>query len=334
MGKTLYELSRELGVSTATLSRVLNGDSHVSAATRERILAALEGQGYAPRRRQRSVAKQNADTVLVIVGQLNNPILMGYIEGIRRHLTESGRRCLIALSDYNTETECELVRYAETGGYAGALMLNAVESEQLVALISEQRLPLVLVNRFLRTVDTDVVTLDNYRSGYMATQYLISYGHSRIAHLAGPESSITCRMRRQGYLDALHEAGLQPDPQLMLYGDRTYPGGYAAGQRIAARRGDCTAVFAATALMAMGMVAALNDAGLRVPEDISVICNDDYSRELMPGGGELTCVRHDAPLVGDTAARMLIERICEPTLRPRRVVFPPELHERASVRRV
>ncbi len=334
MRKTLNELSLELNVSTATLSRALNGDSRVSAATRERILSALEAQNYTPRTRRRSVAAQNADTAMIIAGQLNNPITLGYIDGIRRRLAESGIRSLLSLSDYDSGTECGLIRYASSSGYAGIFMLNVVESPELIELMSGIDTPVVLVNRYLKALDTDVVTVDNYRSGYMATQYLLSRGHTRIAHIAGPETSITCRNRTQGYIDALNAAGLRPDPACIFYGDRKYPSGYEFGRRIAAMENRCTAVFSTTALMASGMTDALRDCGLSVPGDISVICNDDYSKDYMPCNADITCYRQNPQLMGRTAAELLIERIARHDIPPRRVVFPPELCEKDSVRRV
>lgn len=334
MRKTLTELSHELNVSTATLSRALNGDSRVSAATRERILSALEAQNYIPRTRRRSVAAQNADTAMIIAGQLSNPITLGYIDGIRRRLAESGIRSLLSLSDYDSGTECGLIRYASSSGYAGIFMLNVVESPALIELMSGLDVPVVLVNRYLKALDTDVVTVDNYRSGYVATQYLLSHGHTYIAHIAGPETSITCRNRTQGYIDALNAAGLRPDPACIFYGDRKYPSGYEFGRRIAAMENRCTAVFSTTALMASGMTDALRDCGLSVPGDISVICNDDYSKDYMPCNADITCYRQNPQLMGRTAAELLIERIARHDIPPRRVVFPPELCEKDSVRRV
>lgn len=333
MGKTLYELSHELNVSTATLSRVLNGDSRVSAATRDRILSELSARNYTPRKRRRSVATQNSGTAMIIAGQLNNPITLGYIDGIRRRLAESGLRTLISLSDYDSSTECGLIRYAASSGFAGIFMLNVVESQQLIELMSGLGLPVVLVNRYLKALDTDVVTVDNYRCGYMATQYLLSRGHTRIAHIAGPETSITCRNRTQGYIDALTAAGLSPAPEDIFYGDRKYPSGYEFGRRLAASRQRCSAVFSTTALMASGMIDALRDAGLRVPDDISVVCNDDYSKDYMPCNADITCLRQNPQLMGRTAAELLMERIARNDIPPRRVVFPPELSEKNSVRR-
>ena len=181
MGKTLADIAREIGVSVATVSRVLNNEGNVSPETRERVMAALEGLPERPRSRRRSVAMKNTDTVMIIAGQLTNPITLGYIDGLRQALAEEGIRCVISLSDYDSRTECSYIEYALANSYTGICLLNVVESEPLVRLLESTKIPVVLVNRYLRALDTDVVMVDNYRCGYMATQYLVQRGHRLIA---------------------------------------------------------------------------------------------------------------------------------------------------------
>lgn len=333
MGKTLADIAREIGVSVATVSRVLNNEGNVSPETRERVMAALDGLPERPRSRRRSVAMKNTDTVMIIAGQLTNPITLGYIDGLRQALAEEGIRCVIALSDYDSRTECSYIEYALANSYTGICLLNVVESEPLVRLLESTKIPVVLVNRYLRALDTDVVMVDNYRCGYMATQYLVQRGHRRVAHIAGPEGSITCRNRTLGFRDAMRAAELEVSEGDIFYGDRKYSSGYEFGRRLAAMPDQTryTAVFATTALMAAGMVDALAEAGLRVPRDISVVCNDDYSKDYMPCPMEITCFRQNPRLMGRTAAELLLERAKKPTIPPRRIVYPPELSEKQSI---
>lgn len=333
MGKTLADIAREIDVSVATVSRVLNNEGNVSPEMRERVMAALEDLPERPRSRRRSVAMKNTDTVMIIAGQLTNPITLGYIDGLRQALAEEGIRCVISLSDYDSRTECSYIEYALANSYTGICLLNVVESEPLVRLLESTKIPVVLVNRYLRALDTDVVMVDNYRCGYMATQYLVQRGHRRVAHIAGPEGSITCRNRTLGYRDAIRAAELQINEMDIFYGDRKYSSGYEFGRRLAAMPDETryTAVFATTALMAAGMVDALAEAGLRVPQDISVVCNDDYSKDYMPCPMEITCFRQNPKLMGRTAAELLLERAKKPTIPPRRIIYPPELSEKQSI---
>ena len=333
MGKTLLEISKEIGISTATISRVLNGETNVSEQTRERVLAALEGSGYKKRARRRSAELRNSGTVLIIAGQLHNPITLGFIDGIRQRLAEEGMRSVISLSDYDATVECDALTYASKNGFSGIFMLNAIENRKLVELISEIKTPIIFVNRYLRSVDTDVVTVDNYRCGYLATEYLIERGHRRIAHIAGPSTSVTCRDRTQGYLDAMRAHGITVEDGFVFYGDRCYRSGRDFGEIICKMPQDTrfSAVFSTTGLMAAGMVDSLRHEGIRVPNDISVICNDDYSRDYMPCPMDFTTFEQDPIMMGRTAAKLLLDRIDSPDQAAKRMVFPPTLTEHNSV---
>ena len=333
MGKTLLEISKEIGVSTATISRVLNGEDCVSAETREKVLSAVETSGYEKRQRRRSAELRNNGTALIIAGQLHNPIILGFIDGIRQRLAKEGMRTVISLSDYETGTECDTLKYAAKNGFSGIFLLNAIESRKLVDLIGEIKTPLIFVNRFLRSVDTDVVTIDNYRCGYLATAYLIARGHRRIAHIAGPSTSVTCRDRTQGYLDAMREHGLKIDQSFVFYGDRRYKSGCEFGSILAELPPEkrFTAVFSTTGLMAAGMVDILRGYGIRVPDDVSDICNDDYSRDYMPCPIDFNTYAQDPIQMGTTAAELLLERIAAPESAPKKLVFPPVLTEHNSV---
>lgn len=333
MGKTLLEISKEIGVSTATISRVLNGETNVSEETKAKVLSALEVSGYRKRARRRSAELRNSGTVLIIAGQLHNPIILGFIDGIRQRLAEEGMRSVISLSDYDAARECDALTYASKNGFSGIFMLNAIENRKLVELISEIKTPIIFVNRYLRSVDTDVVTVDNYRCGYLATEYLIERGHRRIAHIAGPRTSVTCRDRTQGYLDAMRAHGLDVEDGFVFYGDRTYRSGCDFGStlcRVPAEK-RVSAVFSTTGLMAAGMVDVLRREGIRVPNDVSVICNDDYSRDYMPCPIDFTTFEQDPIMMGRTAAKLLLDRIEAPVSAPRRMVFPPSLKEHNSV---
>ena len=333
MSKTLLEISKEIGVSTATISRVLNGEDCVSPETREKVLSAVEASGYEKRPRRRSAELRNKGTALIIAGQLHNPILLGFIDGIRQRLAKEGMNTLISLSDYDTDAECNALRSAAKNGFSGIFLLNAIESRKLVNLIGEIKTPLIFVNRFLRSIDTDVVTVDNYRCGYLATTYLIARGHRRIAHIAGPTTSVTCRNRTQGYLDAMAEHDLKVDKSFIFYGDRRYKSGCEFGSVIAEMQPEkrFSAVFSTTGLMAAGMVDTLRAYGIRVPDDISVICNDDYSRDYMSCPIDFTTCGQDPIQMGTTAAELLLERMESPDGTPKKLVFPPVMKEHNSV---
>ena len=328
--KTLAELAAELGLSTATVSRALNRDPAVLPDTAERVRAAAEG--YDIKRRRSSAEARGGKTALIVSANLSNPITLGFIEGLRRSLAESGINSLISLSDYDGERECDAAEYAERNGMTAVFLLNAIESPRLISAVEKSRLPIILINRYLRNLETDVVMIDNYRCGYLAADYLISRRHELIAHIAGPETSVTCRDRTRGFLDRMREAGLD-GRRFLFFGDRTWE----AGARFAEKwlelpeKARPTALFSTTGLMAAGAVTALRRSGIRVPEQLSVIINDDYSKSYMPYPVDFTCFGRDPVAMGKTAAGLLSARISEPSRPPERIILPPALTEHNSV---
>ena len=190
-----------------------------------------------------------------------------------------------------------------------------------------------MVNRYLRSIDTDVVCIDNFRGGYMATDYLIRRGHQRIAHLAGPKNSITCQERLRGYNDAMHIARLPVHGDSIFYGDLQYESGLQFGRQICAMDAAdrFTAVYCANDFMAAALADALLENGLRVPEDVSIICSDN-TKNTVKGRVKLTAVDHDPVLMGISAAQMLLSRLASPNAKAEKIVYAPTLTERSSVR--
>ncbi len=333
MGKTLSDIAKQIGVSTATISRVINNESHITPETRQLVEEALKANNYKRRPRRKSVASKNANTVLIIAGQITNPITVAYIDGIQEALQPHEKRIFISLTDYSETTEIDYLKYARDNGFAGIFLLNVMECDELIRLLGTINVPVILVNRNLRSMDIDIVMVDNYRYGYMATQYLIQHGHKNIAHLAGPKSSITCYNRTRGYIDAMELAGLPISSSSIFYGDRHYKSGYEFGKVISAmdEKDRFTGVFCTTGLMATGMIDALCSKGIRIPEDISVICNDDPGKTISQEV-EITTVENDPHVMGVAAAELFLERLKAPKKPPKRIIYPPELTERNSVR--
>ncbi|HQB54134.1 MAG TPA: LacI family DNA-binding transcriptional regulator [Sphaerochaeta sp.] len=333
MGLTLNDIAKKIGVSTATISRVINNDNNVREETRLKVEKALVDYDYKYRPRRKSTKRSNADAVMVIAGQLSNPITLAYIKGIRNGLKDTPYKVFIAVTDYETKNEVDYLQYAKESAFAGIFMLNVIENESLIRMLNSIESPVILVNRYLRSKDTDIVTVDNYRCGFISTQYLIDHGHTRIAHIAGPSSSITCQNRTLGYMDAINENKLKFRTQDIFHGDRTYQSGYEFGQTFCKIKAEerPTAVFSISGTMAEGFADAVIQEGLSIPEDVSLICNDDSSKEYVRKL-KITCVEPNMLTIGVAAAELLLERIKNPKSPFRRIVYPPVLTENGSVK--
>lgn len=333
MGKTLVDIAAQIGVSTATISRVINHQKNVLPETRALVEKALKDNQYQYRAR-RKTSEKNTDAVLVIAGQDSNPITRAYFSGIREELGKDQKMVFLALTDYRSEVELQFLQYAETHRFSGVFLLNVVETPELVSLLGTIETPVVLVNRYLRSMDTDIVSVDNYRCGYAATDYLIQNGHVRIGHFAGPTSSITCQNRTSGYLDAMKMAGLPVEQDSVFYGDRFYQSGYEYGQYIVQMKPEerFTAVYCTAGVMAYGMYDALIDGGLKVPEDVSIICND-ATEASMHHSISFTNVDGRPEMMGKAAVELLRERWSTREGPPKRIIYPPVLTVHHSVKR-
>jgi DNA-binding LacI/PurR family transcriptional regulator len=246
-------------------------------------------------------------------------------------LGQAGKRAVISNSDYDSSVDEGYLEYAITRGFCGVIMLSAIETPGLSSLLADRSIPVVLVNRYLRSMDMDVVSIDNFRSGFMGTNYLIEAGHTRIAHLGGPENSVVCQDRLHGYRDALSAAGIKADPDGIFHGDLQYESGLKFGEFLARNPGRFTAVFSANDLMAKGLAEALFESGLRVPEDISITCFDN-TVNAVNGRVRLTTISYDGFAMGVSAGEMLLNRIENPSAPYSKVFYSPTLTERDSVR--
>ena len=328
--KTLAQIASELGLSTATVSRALHGDASVAPETAKRIAEAAAGQKL--RTRRPSAQIRGGNTALIVAANLSNPITLGFIDGLRGSLSDIGIKSLVTLTDYDGARECEALGYAAANGMTAVFLLNAIESPRLIELIGRCGIPVVLINRYLENRETDLVMIDNYRCGFLAADYLIKRGHRKIAHIAGPATSVTCRDRTRGFLDAMKGAGLD-GREYLFFGDRTFDAGTAFADKWLSMPENKrpTALFSTTGLMAAGAVMRLRREGVRVPEQMSVIINDDYSRSYNPSPVDFTCYGRDPVAMGVTAAELLSERLADPSAPPKRIILPPVLTEYNSV---
>ncbi len=334
---TVSELAKKIGVSTATISRVINNDGKVSEETRKKVLEALDQENTTIRTRKKSSNPKNESAILIVAGDIKNPIVVKYIDGICSVLESSGKTILISESHYSEEKELSIMQYAQNAGFSGVFMLNIMENPQIVSILEKMDTPVILVNRYLRTYDTDLVTIDNYRCGYMSTKYLIDRGHKNIANLTGPaDSSITYYNRTQGYLDAMICSGIKLNANSIYYGDRSYQSGYDFGLLVSEmpKEERFTAIYCSSGKMADGCVDALKFKGLKIPEDVSIICNDEINLEYVLKE-KLTCIEPDHQAIGVAAAELFLERLKSPKgTVPRRIEYPPVFTDRGSVKRI
>jgi len=321
----MADVAKLAGVSHQTVSRVINGHSSLRPETRERVEEAIRQLGYRPNTAARALVTRRSATIGVIgsKGGFWGP------STVHRTVQAAGREAGYFVSSANLPglTRDELldaINHLRNQSVEGIVLIAATDEALDVARAQESLgLPVVVVEgdeaKTHWTVGVDQVT-----GAELGTHHLVELGHTEIIHVAGPQSWTEARARLAGYQQAMYASGLRPSPH--VDGDWTARCGFEVGQELA-RRGEVTAVFCANDHMALGMLRALSEAGIRVPDDISVVGFDDIpeSQYLIP---PLTTVRQDFTAVGQRAIEILQAAIAG-TPAPDRLISP-ELVVRAS----
>jgi DNA-binding LacI/PurR family transcriptional regulator len=321
----MADVARLAGVSHQTVSRVLNEHPNVRPLTRERVLAAIRELAYRPNAAARTLVTRRTHTLGVITADtmLYGPTSMLY--GFERAAHDAYFVSVASLPALDRRSMLDAVERFLGQGIEGIIVIATVDTAVAALGHVPPEVPLVAVGCGTRASVTSVA-IDNAAGAAAATRYLLGLGHKTVYHLAGPLSCLDAKERVDGWRQALREAGA--DEPAVLAGDWSASSGYELGGRLAADSG-LTAVFCGNDTMALGVIRALTERGLRVPEDVSIVGFDD-----VPEAGyylpPLSTVRQDFGELGRHALGTLIDRMSGAIPAGRRVRVAPELILRAS----
>jgi LacI family transcriptional regulator len=302
---TIRDVAREAGVSVATVSRVFNGSSLVSQGTALTVIAAAAALDYSPNGAARSLSTKRTHVLGVLLPDLHGEFFSEIIRGID-HGTRAERYQVILSSSHASASEMISVARSLRGRIDG-LIVMAPDAGSARAIGDIARyFPVVLLNPGLRVPLCSAVSIANARGATSVVHHLASLGHRRIAVISGPTENVDARERLKGYRRALRESGSDISERLEIPGDFHELSGYRSARDILALRPRPTAVFAANDYMAIGLLRALAEAGVRVPDDIAVAGFDDIplAQYLAP---PLTTVRVDSYELGERAVRLWFE---------------------------
>ena len=330
---TLEEVARVAGVSRATVSRVVNGSPRVSPDVRIAVQAAIERLGYVPNRAARSLVTRRSDSIAVVITEptghlFSDPFFPRLLRGISSELAARDRQLILLMPDSPAE-EGRTAEYLTAGHVDGVLLVSLHGDDPLPSRLAAGGIPTVFVGRPPKGVRVSYVDVDNRQGAQAAVAHLVGTGRRVIATIGGPLDMAPGVDRRNGYRDALADAGLAVDPTLEATGDFTQASGAAAMQRLLAARPELDAVFAASDLMAAGALSVLALAGRVVPGDVAVVGFDD-SPVATSTTPELTSVRQPIEEMGHEMARLLVDAVEASVTAPRRVILGTELIRRAS----
>jgi LacI family transcriptional regulator len=330
---TLRDVAAAARVHPATASRALNPETRilVSEDTARRVTAAAAKLGYRPNPVARSLRTRRSHTVGVLIPDLNNPLFPPIVRGLEDKLAAAGYVALIGNTDADASRERLIFEQMRARHVDGFVLATATLHDRLLAEVAAADLPVVLMNRLSQDYSFPSVSVDNEQGARMAISHLARLGHTRIAHIAGPQEASTGVSRLRGFREGMAAHGLEVREDLIAYAGRyTVDEGARCTQELLAAQGGFTAVAAANDMLAVGCYAALDEVGLLCPDDISVIGFNDmpFIDRLRP---PLTTVRFPHYQLGTEAAQLLLERIGEREAPVKILYLAPELIVRKSV---
>jgi LacI family transcriptional regulator len=325
----MRDVAERAGVSVTTVSHVINETRPVSDGLRERVLAAIHELGYQPNVLARSLRQGKTHTIGMIAPDSTNPFFAEVARGVEDASFEQGYSVILCNSDGDLDKELLYTSVLAEKRVDGIIFVAAGVSTGHIRDLQAQRMPLVVVDRDIPDVAVDSVLTDNARGGELATRHLLALGHRRIGCIAGPSDVTPSAERIIGYRQALREAGVPVDERLIVKGDFQYESGYRATHQLLTMDDPPTAIFACNDLMAVGAISEALELGLQVPATMSVIGFDDV-RLASFTNPPLTTIVQPKYEIGVVAATMLLERMRDLDMPPRRRVLDTSLLIRQS----
>lgn len=331
---TINDVARLAGVSTTTVSHIINGTRFVSDELKDRVDKAIVELGYRPNSLARGLRRGESKTIGLIVPDNSNPFFAEILRTIENIGHANGYSVILCNSDSDVEKEASYTELLYAKQVDGIVFVTTNNSIEHLQQLSHSGIPFVVVDRDLHIKDNDVILVDNFKGGYEATQYLIQLGHKRIACITGPSRLTPSADRVGGYRKALKDAGIQIDADCIVPGDFQVEGGESAMQQLLALKNVPTAVFACNDMMALGAMRALRKAGLSAPNDMSLIGFDNIALTSVVSPA-LTTVAQPMFEIAKSSFESLITRMQEKTsaLPARKIILPTKLIIRESCKK-
>ncbi|RKE26340.1 LacI family transcriptional regulator [Paraburkholderia sp. BL23I1N1] len=328
-GLSIAQVAEQAGVSVATVSRVLNGHENVRPATRDKVLAAVDASGYRVNELARNLRTAESRLLLTMVPDVGNPFYAEIVRGIDSVARQHGYFMLLCDTGADPGRERSYFDLLRRRRADGAICLDPATIQQALGEASSE-LPWVACCEFDPTTGVPYVGIDNYRAAGDAVRHLLARGHRRIGLINSDVDYLYARQRQQGYLDALIEAGITPDDHWrMNLNSLDYEAGASAAALLMQQPNAPSAIFAVSDTLAIGVIHGLRNVGKRVPDDVAVVGFDDISlaAQIDP---PLTTIAQPMRELGETAARLLLQRLANPLANVPGVLLPHRLVIRRS----
>jgi LacI family transcriptional regulator len=327
---TIKDVARHAGVSTMTVSRVVNSSGYASEETRARVGQAIAELGYVPNAVARHLRSKRTRTVALVLSDITNPFFTTIARGVEDVAAEHDFAVMFCNTDESELEENKYLQMLIERQIDGVLLVPSGSSPEPFRLLRSHNVPVVVLDRRVPSPSVDQVRSDSEAGAYQLVGHLLELGHTRIAMLSGQRSITTSADRIAGYERALTEARIDVDPALICDAGLAVEVGSAMARQVLATRPRPTAIFAANNFIAFGAIRAIRQIGLRVPEDVSLVCFDDVPDEWVIDPF-MTCIVQDAYAMGRKAAELLLTRLTSNRpAKPRSIVLPVRFVVRRS----
>jgi len=330
---TIKDVAKHVGVSTATVSHVINKTRFVSDEIKERVLQAIRDLNYQPNAIARSLVKRKTHTIGIIISDILNPFYTAIVRGIEDVTYKSGYSIMLCNTDENVEKEILYIQVLMEKRIDGLVLSTAFQDGVHPLLSQLKGIPLVSIVRKMKGFNPDAVFGDNVGGAYQAIEHFIQLVHRRIGIISGPLGLSSGAERLEGYKKALESHRIPIQEDWIKTGDFKKESGYFLTKKLLEEKVPPTALLVVNNQMTIGALNALKELGIRVPEDLSLISFDDmeWCSFINP---PLTTVEQSPYLMGKTAGEMLLQKINHKRSQPKKVVILSHLIIRNSTARV
>ncbi len=328
----MNDIARIAGVSLGTVSHVLNNSANVRAPLRKRVLEAVQAAGYQPNQLARGLRRDKTDVIGMIIPDITNPFFPAVVRGAEDVAFSNGYRLILCNTDNDHSKELIHLRELRTYLPTGLIVIPSNFSDLTMQAESYRRAGtgVVCVDRLPRNWAGDSVTVNNEEGAMEATRYLIQMGHKRLAMIVGPQHLTNAKDRLNGFKKAVKEARIHISPEYIQETTFDKQGGYSKSLVLLRLIPRPTAIFAGNDMIALGALRAIREAGLRCPEDVSLMGFDDLdlAEATYPA---LSSVSQSGYQLGTTAAHMLVGRLHGDKSPPKHMILKTSLSLRSSV---
>jgi LacI family transcriptional regulator/LacI family repressor for deo operon, udp, cdd, tsx, nupC, and nupG len=325
----MKEVAKRAGVSVATVSRVLNNHARVDPILRQRVNEAIQALNYRPNRVAQRLRAGAGGVIGLIISDIENPFFVSVVRGVEDLAYENGLSVLLCNSDENPDKQELYIRVMMDEDVAGLIITPNMETDPALIKSLEEQMAVVFMDRLVDGLNVDSVTVDGAQGTRHAIQHLINLGHKRIGLVSVSTSISTGRERYNAFIDTLRENQLPVDPLLLRQGTFRQQSGYRLTLELLNLPNPPTAIFASNNVLSLGMLQALHERNIRIPEEIAVVGFDDmpWASSLWP---PLTTVAQPTYQLGYEATRLLLRRIADRDGNRANIVLNTELVVRKS----